>query len=210
MEPYPKIQSVFKRDPATSYKTLLSEYSCTEFEYLRDAIWVFTEKVDGMNIRILISEDGLVSYRGRTDRAELPEQLHARLIELFEPRAEKLHTLFPKGICLYGEGYGARIQKGGGLYCPFQDFVLFDALHNHHWLDRDNLYALATEFKLDIVPIIGTGTFSTMSVMVSRGFQSRWGNFAAEGIVARPAVELLNRHGERIITKLKTKDFRRG
>lgn len=29
----------------------------------------------------------------------------------------------------------------------------------------------------------------------------------AEGIVARPAVELVNRYGERVITKLKTKDF---
>jgi hypothetical protein len=31
---------------------------------------------------------------------------------------------------------------------------------------------------------------------------------AAEGIVARPPVNLLNRRGERVITKIKIKDFR--
>jgi len=39
------------------------------------------------------------------------------------------------------------------------------------------------------------------------GLVSKWGDFEAEGIVARPAVELKTRAGERIITKLKTRDF---
>ena len=48
MTQYHKIQSVFKRDPNTKFKTLLEgEYSIPEFEYLKDNEWVFTEKVDG-------------------------------------------------------------------------------------------------------------------------------------------------------------------
>jgi hypothetical protein len=39
------------------------------------------------------------------------------------------------------------------------------------------------------------------------GFKSQWGDFIAEGIVARPVVELKSRNGDRIITKIKYKDF---
>lgn len=43
--------------------------------------------------------------------------------------------------------------------------------------------------------------------MVRRGFMSQWGEFIAEGIVARPKVELQTKAGSRIITKVKYKDF---
>jgi len=43
--------------------------------------------------------------------------------------------------------------------------------------------------------------------MVRNGFNSQWGNFMAEGIVARPKVELKTRKGERLITKIKHRDF---
>jgi hypothetical protein len=33
------------------------------------------------------------------------------------------------------------------------------------------------------------------------------GDFIAEGLVAKPAVELRNRRGERIVVKIKHKDF---
>ena len=42
---------------------------------------------------------------------------------------------------------------------------------------------------------------------VEEGLKSRGGDFPAEGIVARPTVEMCNRAGHRIITKIKGKDF---
>ena len=42
-----------------------------------------------------------------------------------------------------------------------------------------------------------------------QGFQSMWGNFQAEGLVVRPLVELRSRTGERVIAKIKCKDFAR-
>jgi len=39
------------------------------------------------------------------------------------------------------------------------------------------------------------------------GFNSMWGNFIAEGIVARPKIEIVARNGKRLITKIKHKDF---
>ena len=53
MEKYHKIMTVFKRDPETKYKTLLmGEWALPEFEYLCCNPWVFTEKIDGTNIRV--------------------------------------------------------------------------------------------------------------------------------------------------------------
>jgi len=43
--------------------------------------------------------------------------------------------------------------------------------------------------------------------MTKKGFKSQWGDFIAEGIVARPKTEMRTRRGERIITKVKYIDF---
>jgi hypothetical protein len=43
--------------------------------------------------------------------------------------------------------------------------------------------------------------------MSRKGFNSQWGNFLAEGIVARPKTELKTRRDDRIITKVKQRDF---
>ena len=45
------------------------------------------------------------------------------------------------------------------------------------------------------------------SELARKGFNSYWGDFKAEGIVARPAFELKARNGKRLITKIKYKDF---
>jgi len=200
---YHKIQTVYKRDPATKHKTVLvGEYSLPEFAYLADCEWMFTEKVDGTNIRI--GWDGTsVTFGGRTDNAQIPAFLVQRLMELFT--ATTMAQLAP--MTLYGEGYGAKIQKGGGNYkSDGVDFVLFDVFCGM-WLERENVEDIATQLLVKAVPILGSGTLLNLKEYVHAGFTSRWGNFQAEGIVARPIVELLNRRGERIITKLKCRDF---
>ena len=209
MKTYHKIQTVFKRDPETNFKTLLiGEYALPEFKYLENNTWMFTEKVDGMNIRIISNPGGGVEFRGKTDRAQMPPGLLDRLIKLF-PWYGKLFEQFPDGACLYGEGYGAKIQKGGGNYSLTPRFVLFDVKVGDWWLERSNVDEIAESLDIDIVPIIGSGTLRDMvDICQNGGFASTWGNFQTEGIVARPAVELFNRNNSRIITKLKCKDFK--
>ena len=111
-------------------------------------------------------------------------------------------------VCLYGEGYGAKIQKGGGNYRQDQSFVLFDVKIGDWWLQREDVEDVASRMGLDIVPILCSGTLTDMVILASSGFPSKWGDFPAEGIVARPATELKTRSGHRIITKIKHKDFR--
>ena len=208
MNEYHKIQTVFKRDMETrNGKTLLEgQWTLPEFEYLADNTWVFTEKVDGTNIRIMF-KDGAITFGGKTDSAQIPAQLVARLNERFLPMAEKLSEVFGCDACLYGEGYGAKIQKVGGNYRQDQDFVLFDVRVGEWWLQRKGVEDIASKLGIDIVPIIGEGTIYDAIEQAKRGIKSTWGDFQAEGIVARPKVELKTRNGQRIITKIKCRDF---
>jgi hypothetical protein len=212
MSEYHKIDSVFLRDPATKHRTFLDgQYTQDAFAYLAGNEWVFTEKVDGTNIRVIVDAGQVtahaIAFGGRTDAAQIPASLVQRLQERFLPSAGLLLEMFPDGAVLYGEGYGARIQKGGGNYRPDQDFVLFDVKVGEWWLQRPAVEEIAQKLAIDVVPIIGRGTLADAIAMTRAGFHSQWGEFVAEGIVARPAVELKARNGNRIITKIKHRDF---
>ena len=159
MKEYHKIQTVYKRDPETRFKTLLhGQYSLPEFEFLKDNPWVFTEKVDGTNIRV-IWEQGKIAFGGKTDNAQIPVPLLNRLNDLFLPMNDKFTKIFDDAsVCLYGEGYGAKIQKVGKHYGPTQEFVLFDVKIGDWWLERSNVVDIAQKLGIDVVPIIGEGT----------------------------------------------------
>ena len=212
MTEYHKIQTLYLRDPTTKHKTLLEgQFALPEFEYLAPCLWECTEKVDGTNIRVMLDAEGGVTLGGRTDSAQIPAKLVEKLNQRFltVKRRQLLAETFPGGnVVLYGEGFGAGIQKVGPLYGPEQDFVLFDILvGGHWWLLRENVEEIAEKLQLPIVPVVGTMTIKDAVEFVRAGFSSAWGDFPAEGIVARPTVELRTRKGDRIITKLKVRDF---
>jgi len=209
MSEYHKINTVFKRDLATKHKTLLDgQFSEPEFEYLANNVWTFTEKVDGTNIRVNF-KGGEITFDGRTDAAQIPSQLVAALNARFLPieARTRMREVFDCDVILYCEGYGAKIQKGGGNYRPDQDFVLFDVRIGDWWLQRADVEDVGQKLGIPIVPIIGEGTLHEMVAMAKAGITSTWGNFQAEGIVARPKTELITRNGHRIITKIKCRDF---
>ncbi len=108
----------------------------------------------------------------------------------------------------YGEGYGAKIQKGGGNYIPDGvSFILFDVGIEGVWLERYNVEDIAEKLLVNVVPIIGEGTLLEGVAMVKGGYESKLRKTPPEGLVMRPNVELLNRRGERVIAKIKAKDF---
>lgn len=214
MNTYHKIQNVFKRDPETKFKTLIEgEYSLPEFRYLKDCQWIGTEKVDGMNIRVMFNGSS-IELRGKTDRAQIPASLLNKLNSMFQPKIDVFRDLFldPSSddeteVCFYGEGYGAKIQKGGDNYSLIQEFVLFDIKVGRWWLRRMDVDDIANSLGINSVPIVQISPLDALIERVERGFNSYWGDFKAEGIVAKPLVDLASRSGSRIITKIKHKDF---
>ena len=210
MSEYHKIQSIYKREMHTKSRALIEgQWSIPEFEYLQNNPWLLTEKVDGTNIRVIFDLKG-ITFKGRTDAASIPATLIARLQERFLPLEEELGHIFPVPdvpVVFYGEGYGPKIQKGGENYRPDQDFVLFDIAVGPWFLRRPDLEDVAQKLKLDVVPVIGFGTLHDAVALAKQGIKSTWGDFQAEGIVARPVTELRTRAGERVIAKIKCRDF---
>ena len=207
MKEYPKIQSIFKRDERT-HKFIEGEYALSEFAYLENNLWEATEKIDGTNIRVgWDSELQTVTFGGRTDNAQTPTFLLAKLQLLF-PK-EKFLALYPElSMTLYGEGYGAKIQKGGGNYIADGcNFALFDVFIGYWWLYRDDVEDIASHLGIECVPLVGNCVLQGAIGWIKDGLTSAYGNFQAEGMVLKPTVGLKDRRGHRIMTKLKHKDF---
>ena len=207
---YHKIQSVWKRDPENNYKSFIEgEWSLPEFEALKDIEWIWTEKIDGMNIRVIYDPETGVEFRGKSDAAQMPGDPVKHLQDTFT--VATMATIFTGPATLYGEGYGAGIQKGGGYFNTVRkSFALFDAHIGGMWLERDNVQSIAEVLNIPLVPIVGAGTLTEAIELVRNGYCSfiaESENHPAEGLVVRPTVELLDRRGNRIITKIKHKDF---
>lgn len=224
---YHKIQSIYKREGVelknNSGKFMIGNYAIPEFELLKDIEWHWTEKVDGTNIRI-IWDGAKIIIRGKSDKAQIPDFLRIRLDEIFqnEEMIDKLKEKFGENtledvirykrledinVCLYGEGYGARINTGGKYIKNNTDFVLFDIKIGNWWLKQEDVDKIGQILKLDVVPDVFKGTLDEAIDFVKKGFKSQWGNFQAEGIVGVPAIELRTRRGDRVIVKIKYNDL---
>ena len=209
MREYHKIETVFNRSTDGDKRLIWGDYRNETVEYLANNIWQFTEKIDGTNIRI--HWDGHnVEVGGRTDRAQIPKHLMDYLsATFFTPEVEEMfeQTYGEKDVILFGEGYGAKIQNGGD-YRSDVSFILFDVLIGDNWQSREWIEATAKMFGIDVVPIVLEGTIGDGIDYVMQHNHSTIGSAVMEGVVGRPRVEMKDRLGNRIIVKIKWKDFK--
>lgn len=215
MASYQKINTLFKREEKTN-NIILGDYTFDYFKTLENTLWECTEKIDGTNIHIDIDwreeNDWSISFHGRTERADIPKHLLEKLHNIFDSFNPNNVFSFkePTTIQLFGEGYGINIQKGKNYIADDVDFILFDIRVGKWWLQRNSLEDLAHKMGLKIVPIIGYMTLTEAIEFVKNGYKSTIAenkNYDAEGLVLKTKDGLLDRSGNRIITKIKTKDF---
>lgn len=221
---YQKIQTLFKRDEKNVI--IPTKLTLPEFGYLKDCKWEATEKIDGTNMRVEltpeIDDNGelvnlLIEFKGRTDNAQIPAHLLAKMQTLFDKNS-LIECFYPCGkedlcpVTIFGEGYGMKIQKGGNYIKDGVDFILFDVKVGKWWLNREACEKIASELGLKIVPLIGMMTLKEAIEYVKQGFKSTIAenkDYDAEGLVLKTPNGLLRRNGERLITKIKTVDFRK-
>ena len=174
-----------------------------------------------------------VYYRGKTDNASIHPNLLKHLQETY-PTDKVLEALglkrfipvdewsehkwqshedIPMLYTIYGEGYGAKIQKAGGNYISNGNgFIVFDVKVDDMYLLCANRNEIAEKMGAPVVPFIGMMTLDEAIQFVREGFKSRIAenkDFMAEGLVIRNELGLKTRRGERIITKIKTCDFQK-
>lgn len=213
MKKYHKIETVFERDVNGSKKLIEGVYINETVKFLKDCTWQFTEKIDGTNIRVYW--DGhRISFAGRDEKSQIPKHLMEYLTATFDNNAteELFEQAFgEKEVILFGEGYGPKIQKVGDLYRDDVSFILFDVMVNGLYLERPNVEGIARMFSIDIVPILFEGTIDDavkrIKLVKEVGTKSTIGTAPIEGFVGRPKVEMFDRRGNRVIVKIKVRDF---
>jgi hypothetical protein len=214
MKTYHKIQTMFLREQISGRACPIVEgkWAKEEFEMLKDIDWLMTEKIDGTNIRVIW--DGFkLEFKGKTDKAEMFPGVLEKLKEHFNE--EKMDFFFKTGgertFTLYGEAYGGKIQKGQ-TYKDNPDFILFDVLCTRDdgletWFSHQALVEVSEALEIDIVPLLRCAPLSVAIDMCKNGFESKLRSTSPEGLVIKPKIELKDKKGDRIITKLKLSDF---
>ena len=206
---YPKIETLFVRNEDFTVTDRLKHPVIATISK-----WAVTEKIDGTNIRVHLDEANDLSFGGRTANAQINGDLVSYLYKTFtvEKMAALRKDADPVSITLYGEGYGAGIQKGGG-YSLTKSFVLFDVLiGSRWWLKDDDVSEIAGKLGIARAPVIGRLNMAQIVSLVREGFTSLLDGATcqAEGIVARPIEPLFDNQHRRIMLKLKTGDYQKG
>lgn len=123
------------------------------------------------------------------------------------------YDAIPEIYTIYGEGYGAGIQKAGGNYISNGvGFIVFDVKVNDIYLLTSARDEIATKLGAPIVPFMGYFTLDEAIDFVRKGFKTGlWDNkdFIEEGLVLRTDLGLRNRMGKRLIVKVKYEDFKK-
>ena len=229
MTEYHKIETLYERDKDTH--KLMEPLVFKNRTYELVSLWRWSEKIDGSNIRISwkpnveVNPQGVVRFDGRQNNSQIDTQLLKHLQDTFTE--EKFRNAFSDKadglveVVLYGEGYGAGIQKGGS-YNREKRFILFDVMvsttdpdngDNDWWLAWENVQDVAEKMGISTVPDFGVMTLAQATELVRKGFLSPLAHattgedFPAEGLVGRPLETLFDKKHARLIVKLKTKDF---
>lgn len=211
MHKYEKIETLFQRSTDGRKELDYGVWRNPTVRMLKDIPWDWTEKVDGTNIRVYWNGH-TVEFGGRTDAAQIPAPLVNRLNEIFggETNAQIFEQMFEdREVHLFGEGYGNKIQACGKQYIhDGVDFILFDVMIGDNYQPRDTVESVARAFGIKAVPSVGCGTLDEAVEYVRTNPDSFLGDLKMEGVVCRPMRELLDRCGNRIIVKIKHKDFK--
>jgi ATP-dependent RNA circularization protein (DNA/RNA ligase family) len=205
---YPKIETLYDRNEKFKVNPML--FRRPEFKIVRN--WEITEKIDGTNIRISWTAfTQQLRFDGRTDNAQIPANLFEYLSRTFKP---EMFIDFQDDTIIFGEGYGEKIQSGGN-YRNGVSFRVFDVLVGKWWLEYESANEICSKMNVAMVPLIGTldefpNSFAELVDVIPRSevaLLEKNKELQAEGIVAKSSPMLFNRYGERVMWKLKFKDF---
>lgn len=219
MDKYQKIDTVWKRDADNYYTITPGVYSSDVLEALSGIDWAWHEKVHGRNHRVIWrGESGgggapIIEHRGKSDRADMPEYLMKAVEDMFTPIMMR-DVFGDTDVCLYGEAYGRKINSGSG-YSDEHSFCLFDVRIGDWWLEMSDVRDIADQLGLEYPRVVGTGPLEDACRLIEDTLHCKLETEIGdaqepgpiEGLVLRPTVQLFDRHGERILSKIKYKDY---
>lgn len=216
MKTFQKIDSPFRRDPENP-RLLSDQWRNPTIGMLAGfPIWEATEKLDGTNIRI--GWDGYrITFGGRTDNADTSKVLLDALDATFRADGieEWFEEKFPVGpngespeVVLYGEGVGPGSVKGASKYAKESSFIGFDVSVGEKYLAPSSVREIFKILGVPTAPVLAENvTLDSLIDTVRGGLTSTYGDFVAEGVVARTVESLYDQRGSRLIVKLKPENL---
>ncbi len=141
---------------------------------------VITEKLDGTNASVYISDDGAMFLTGSRTRWITPEDDNYGFARWAQENRDELMKLGPGHH--FGEWWGSGCQRGYGLQKGEKRFSLFNT---HRWSDEAGVRPACCH----VVPVLATGPFSSVMVegvietLRELGSQAAPGFMDPEGII---------------------------
>lgn len=189
---YPKTKSLYKLEPIApgSRKwgitdgSLLPDTAALHVMPMEDL--VFTEKIDGTNMGVLVENGKIIHIQKRNNVAN-PEDKN----DQFYFEQGLIPECFPKEFSgmIFGELHGPKIQKGG-VYSSKREFRMFDILsmENKKFFTWDALVAMEEILGIPLVPELEYPYEDIKLENISKfvtGLQVYAGGSQAEGVVVR-------------------------
>ena len=212
---YAKFSSPFKKDD----KWLNTPEAA---QYLPIGRWIVTEKIDGTNIRIILTkpdEEGNRETHIASRKLILnPEDKTSKQYMdcLKEVNLHKIKEYFNdvnSTVVIYGEGYGAGVQKGG-IYSKEKNYRVFDIRIGEAYQDFEYVKKVCIDNQLNVVPvmcelkeIVYEECLDALKIFQETLIKEGDGG-KPEGFVYKLEPVLLNKYKERLIFKVKHKDFK--
>lgn len=205
---FQKISALFLRDGPKERLVNENKLALKWVEALRDIEFWASEKIDGTSVGI--KWDGeRVSFVGHTDKSQFcPHYLEYLQNRFGTPEFEScIEGIFgDRPVTIYGEGISKDYNVDYGF--PEGEFIMYDIQYeNRRFAEREFVHEVAEKLGMK------TPYEEKMSLQHAIAFvKSRPDSFLdkekkLEGLVLRAPVELYLNNGERVITKVKVKDF---
>ena len=140
---------------------------------------VVTEKIDGTNAQVHITEDGRI-FAGSRNRWITPEADNFGFARWVQQYGEELRQLGPGSH--YGEWWGSGVQRGYGLEKGEKRFSLFNVARWADDRDRDK-YPVDRPACCHVVPVLHRGLFDTAVIEAQLTLIGATGSKAAPGFM---------------------------
>lgn len=139
---------------------------------------VITEKIDGTNAAVIITEDGEIGAQSRK-RLITPKDDNMGFAGWVWEHADALTDVLGPGRH-FGEWWGHGIQRNYGLEKGDKRFSLFNVKRWGHFADPEQAPNIP---GLGVVPVLEKGTFNTGFIRDVFDALEEWGSQAAPGFM---------------------------
>lgn len=211
IEVYPKFYAPYERKEHSKLVDINKPKRDIKPYMTDDMTWTVSEKLNGINTRIIW--DGYsIEVKGRNDKTELQGGQLDLQGDLIASQMDNGNFMFDelfgtKKVTIFGEVIGTKIQ-GNPYKLGETQFKVFDILINDVWVSPEGITKIAEDLNMStVMHYTVRGWDNVMTNFIEIWKNCRKKKFYFEGLVAYPAHQPLTKKGERVITKIKVKDF---